>query len=60
MVQTTPNLAGKTVALTRPTGQAQEAGDLITEMGGVPYYIPAIEIKPLSNPEPLKKFVAEI
>jgi uroporphyrinogen-III synthase len=60
MVQTTPNLAGKTVALTRPTGQAQEAGDLITEMGGVPYYIPAIEIKPLSNPEPLKKFVAEL
>ncbi|MCW4028842.1 MAG: uroporphyrinogen-III synthase [Candidatus Bathyarchaeota archaeon] len=60
MVQSTPNLAGKTVALTRPTGQAQEAGDLITAMGGVPYYIPAIEIKPLSSPDALKKFVAEL
>jgi uroporphyrinogen-III synthase len=60
MVQRTPNLAGKTVALTRPTGQAQEAGALITAMGGIPYYIPAIEIKPLSSPDSLKKFVAEL
>jgi uroporphyrinogen-III synthase len=60
MVQKTPNLKGRTVALTRPTGQAEEAGKLIREMGGVPYYIPAIEIKGLSNPEPLKKFVAEL
>ena len=59
MVQKTPSLKGKTVALTRPAGQAEEAGKLITEKGGVPYYIPAIEIKGLSNPAPVKKFIAE-
>ena len=59
MVQA-PSLKGKTVALTRPTAQAEEAGKLILEKGGIPYYIPAIEIKGLSNPAPVKKFVAEL
>ncbi|MGD6851463.1 MAG: uroporphyrinogen-III synthase [Candidatus Bathyarchaeia archaeon] len=59
MVQRTP-LKGRVVAITRPTGQAEEAGELIHAKGGVPYYIPAIEIKPLSNPEPIKKFIAEL
>ncbi len=60
MVQKTPGLNGRVVAITRPAGQAEEAGKIIRDMGGVPYYIPAIEIKGLSNPEPIKKFVAEI
>jgi uroporphyrinogen-III synthase len=60
MVQEAPNLKGKTVALTRPSGQAEEAGRLIEAKGGVPYYIPAIEIKPLSNPKPVKKFINEL
>ena len=60
MVQKTPILKGKTVAITRPAGQAEEAGKLISEMGGAPYYIPAIEIKGLSNPAPIKKFIAEL
>ncbi len=59
MVQKTP-LKGRVVAITRPTGQAEEAGVLITAKGGVPYYIPAIEIKGLSNPEPMKKFISEL
>jgi len=59
MVQATP-LKGRVVAITRPTGQAEEAGELIRAKGGVPYYIPAIEIKPLSNPEPIKKFLSEL
>ncbi len=59
MVQTTP-LKGKVVAITRPAGQTEEAGALIRGMGGVPYYIPAIEIKGLSNPEPVKRFIAEL
>jgi uroporphyrinogen-III synthase len=59
MVQKTP-LKGRVVAITRPTGQAEEAGALITAKGGVPYYIPAIEIKGLSNPGPMKKFIAEL
>jgi uroporphyrinogen-III synthase len=60
MVQTTPTLKGKTIALTRPTGQAHEAGQLIQAKGGIPYYIPAIEIKPFSNPEPVKHFITEL
>ncbi len=60
MVQKTPSLKGRVVAITRPTGQAEEAGALIKAMGGVPYYIPAIEIKGLSNPESVKNFVAEL
>jgi uroporphyrinogen-III synthase len=60
MVQKTLSLKGKTVALTRPTGQAEEAGKLIEQKGGVPYYIPAIEIKGLSNPAPVKNFIAEL
>jgi uroporphyrinogen-III synthase len=59
MVQKTP-LKGRVVAITRPAGQTEEAGALINKMGGVPYYIPAIEIKGLSNPEPVKKFIVEL
>jgi uroporphyrinogen-III synthase len=60
MVQKTPSLKGRTVAITRPAGQAEEAGKLIRAMGGVPYYIPAIEIKGLTNLAPVKKFIAEL
>jgi uroporphyrinogen-III synthase len=60
MVQKTPSLKGKTVAITRPAGQAEEAGKLISEMGGIPYYIPAIEIKGLSDCAALKKFIWEL
>lgn len=59
MVQATP-LKGRVIAITRPAGQAEEAGELIRSKGGVPYYIPAIKIKGLSNPEPIKKFIAEL
>jgi uroporphyrinogen-III synthase len=60
MVQKTLSLKGKTVAITRPAGQAEEAGKIIKEKGGVPYYIPAIEIKGLSNFAPIKKFITEL
>ncbi len=60
MVQKAATLNGKTIALTRPAGQAEEAGRLIEQKDGVPYYIPAIEIKPLSNPQPVKRFIAEL
>jgi uroporphyrinogen-III synthase len=60
MVQKTPSLKGRTVAITRPAGQAEEAGRLIHEIGGVPYFIPAIEIRGLSNYNPIKKFIAEL
>ena len=60
MVQTASLLKGKVVALTRPAGQAEEAGKLIQAKGGVPYYMPAIEIKPLSNHEPVTRFITEL
>ncbi|HYA78378.1 MAG TPA: uroporphyrinogen-III synthase [Verrucomicrobiae bacterium] len=60
MVQKAPDLKGKTVALTRPAGQAEEAGKLIIEKGGIPYFIPAIEIKGLTNFSPVKKFISEL
>jgi uroporphyrinogen-III synthase len=60
MVQTTPQLNGKTVALTRPIGQAVEAGRLIEAKNGIPYYIPAIEIKPVNNTEGVKHLIAEL
>lgn len=59
MVQGTA-LKGRVVAITRPVGQTEIAGELIRTKGGVPYYIPAIEIKGLSNPDPMKKFIAEL
>jgi uroporphyrinogen-III synthase len=60
MVQKTPILKGRTVAITRPAGQAVEAGKLIRAMGGIPYYIPAIQIKGLTNLAPIKKFIVEL
>jgi len=60
MVQKTPNLNGKTIAITRPVGQTEEAGKLIRGMGGIPYYIPAIEIKSLRNLAVVKKFISEL
>jgi uroporphyrinogen-III synthase len=60
MVQKTPSLKNKTVAITRPAGQAEEAGKLIKEKGGIPYFIPAIEIKALTNFSPVKKFISEL
>jgi uroporphyrinogen-III synthase len=60
MVQKAATLKGKTVALTRPSGQAEEAGKLIEQKGGKPYYIPAIEIKGLSDFSLVKKFINEL
>lgn len=59
MVQKTP-LNGRVIAVTRPAEQAPEAGKIIKSMGGIPYYIPAIEIKGLSNLESIKKFTNEL
>jgi uroporphyrinogen-III synthase len=45
MVQKTPTLKGKTVAITRAKHQAQETATLIEQMGGKPYIIPTLEFK---------------
>ena len=53
-------MKGKTVAVTRPRGQAAEAAEMIKKRGGKPYLIPAIEIKGPSDLKPIKKFIAEL
>jgi len=53
-------LKGKTVAVTRPRGQAAEAAEMITKRGGKPYLIPTIEIKGPSDLKPIKKFITEL
>jgi len=60
MVQENSALKGKTIALTRPRGQAAEAAEMIEERGGKPYFVPAIEIKAPSDLAPIKKFIGEL
>jgi uroporphyrinogen-III synthase len=60
MVQTASLLKGRVVALTRPADQAEEAGELVQAKGGIPYYMPAIEIKPLNNTEHVTRFITEL
>lgn len=60
MVQTSPTLKDKIIALTRPCGQSEEAAQIITKMGGTHYCIPTIEIKEISNLEPIKRFIEEL
>jgi len=54
------NLKGRTVAITRPVNQAQETASLIKSCGGVPYFIPSIEIKEICDLEFVKHFVSEL
>jgi uroporphyrinogen-III synthase len=60
MVQDNSALKGKTIAVTRPRGQAQEAAEMIEERGGKPYFMPTIEIKGLSDLKPIKSFIREL
>ncbi len=60
MVQDQPTLKGKTIAVTRPCGQADEEAQIIRKNGGIPYLIPTIEIKGLSDLSPIKKFIEEL
>lgn len=60
MVQTDQTLKGKTVAVTRPCDQYEEAAEIIRRRGGKPYYIPTIEIKAQTNLAPIKKFIADL
>lgn len=60
MVQKDPTLKGKTVAVTRPTEQAEEVAEVIRKKGGAPYFIPTIEIRGLSDLSPINKFIEEL
>lgn len=60
MVQNAFTLKGRTIAITRPRDQAKETGRLIKKYGGKPYFIPAIEIKRISDLSSIKRFIAEL
>lgn len=60
MVQGIFTLKGRTVAITRPIDQTEETGELITYYGGVPYFVPSIEIKETCDFESVKLFFAEL
>lgn len=60
MVQAKPTLKGKTIALTRPHDQKGESAQIIEKMGGTPYFIPTIEIKSITDLEPIKNFIDEL
>ncbi|MGB9854121.1 MAG: uroporphyrinogen-III synthase [Candidatus Bathyarchaeales archaeon] len=60
MVQKTPTLKGKTIAITRAQHQAQETAMLIEQMGGKPYLIPTLEFKMSSDLSQVKEFIKEL
>lgn len=43
------SLHGKVIAITRPEKQADELAKLISKLGGKPYVVPTVEIKPQRN-----------
>jgi uroporphyrinogen III methyltransferase/synthase len=57
MVQDQSPLKRKTIAVTRPCGQADKEAQIIRKSGGIPYLIPTIEIKSPSDLTPTKKFI---
>jgi uroporphyrinogen-III synthase len=57
MVQEAVTLKGRTIAVTRPRVQAEEAGKMIEKKGGKPYFIPTIEIKGSRDLSAPKKFI---
>jgi uroporphyrinogen-III synthase len=57
MVQKAVTLKGRTIAVTRPRGQAEETGKMIEKKGGKPYFIPTIEIKGHRDLSATKKFI---
>lgn len=59
MVQT-PNLRGKTVAVTRAFNQALETAKIIEELGGKAYIIPTIEFKMPEDLTSIRAFIEEI
>ncbi|MCW4005317.1 MAG: uroporphyrinogen-III synthase [Candidatus Bathyarchaeota archaeon] len=59
MVQTN-SLNGKTVATTRPRGQNQQAAQIIQRLGGKPYLVPTIEIKPPTDLAPIREFIMKL
>lgn len=57
MVQEAPRLKGKTIVITRALSQAGETKRLIEAMGGRPYHLPTIKLKPLKPLAKIRRFI---
>jgi uroporphyrinogen-III synthase len=60
VVQNAQTLKGRTIVVTRPSGQAAKAAVLIEKMGGKPYCIPTIEIKAPNDLSPVRQLIDEV
>lgn len=54
------SLRGKVIAITRPEKQADELADTISRLGGKPYKVPTIVIKPSLPDDLIKEFTEKI
>lgn len=54
------SLKGKVIAITRPKKQAHELAELVSRLGGKPYVVPTVEIKPLRDRQPITMFVNSV
>jgi uroporphyrinogen III methyltransferase/synthase len=54
------SLKGKVIAITRPKKQARELAELVSKLGGKPYVVPTVEIKPLLDRQPITEFVNNV
>lgn len=54
------SLKGKVIAITRPKKQEHELAELVSKLGGKPYVVPTVEIKPLRDRQPITMFVNSV
>ena len=54
------SLAGRTILVTRPEGQAQGLATRLDDMGAIVYLAPAIEIQPIEDPAELDQCLRQL
>jgi uroporphyrinogen III methyltransferase/synthase len=54
------SLKGKVIAITRPEKQAHELAELVSKLGGKPYVVPTVEIKPPRNRRSITQLINKI
>lgn len=54
------SLEGKVIAITRPERQAPELAKLVSKLGGKPYVVPTVEIKPPRNRRSITRLINKI
>ncbi|MCX8169757.1 MAG: uroporphyrinogen-III synthase, partial [Candidatus Methanomethyliaceae archaeon] len=60
MVQGANDLRGRTIVIMRALNQAEETVELIKSMGGKPYLLPMIKLKPLKPISKIKSFINDL